>query len=229
LHGMGVAYRFFDYPQAFATSGDWIGGGHGRYWGLPPHDPHAGMDAYRAMTVLFGNGAYFYAEAGFPPAANSHEEQPFIEAMTVGVLQRYYALQPVKSISYLWKGQWRTLNELMRDDAIHFRPNKDDCDAFKTVRVEYGNGCVVTVNRSEKAIGVTAAVGVKLTLPKDGWVGSSADGNVLVYSAAGPLAKERIDFSSDTSRGIRFVNPRGQTVEGVTRPTLWLAGEKQEY
>jgi hypothetical protein len=229
FHGMGLAYRFFDYPQSFKTGADWLGGGHGRYWGLPPYDSHEGMDSYRAMTVLFGNGAYYYSCPDFLPAAKSHDEQPFTEAMTVGVLQRYYALQPVKNICYFWKNKWQTINDLMQDDQISFHPGKDNCPAFKTIRVEYAGGLTVTVNRDEKPIKVTPAPGLELTLPKDGWVGSKPDGTLLVYSGVGPLAGHRIDFALDKSRGIRFLNPRGKTVEGTNRPTLWLHDKKQDY
>ncbi len=229
FHGMGLAYRFFDYPQSFQNGADWLGGGHGRYWGQPPHDSHEGMDSYRAMTVLFGNGAYYYAYPDFLPASKSHEEQPFTEAMTVGVLQRYYALQPVKNICYFWKNKWQTVNDLMQNDQINFHPSKDDCPAFKTVRVEYAGGLTVLVNRDEKPVKTTPAPGLELTLPKDGWVGSTPDGALLVYSGIGPLAAHRIDFALDKARGIRFLNPRGKTVEGTNRPTLWLHDKKQEY
>jgi len=224
FHGIGLAYRFYAYPQSFNNTSDWIGNGHGKYWGLAPHNFYAGIDAYRAMTVLYGNGAYFYSDLSFPPAARCHEEQAFTEAMTVGVLQRYYALQEVKRVSYRWKGAWRSLNELMDDPEIQFGFHRDDCPAFKTIRVEYANGLSVTVNRDEKPVTVVVD-GTKIILPKDGYVGSMADGSVLVYSGIGPLSPDRIDFSADRLRGIRFINPREKSVEGVTTPTLWVNGK----
>ena len=130
---------------------------------------------------------------------------------------------------YFWKDAWRTLNELMGDDEIVFHGAKDDGEAFKIVRVEYGNGLTVTVNRSDRSLNVPATSEHALTLLKDGWVGAFPDGSVLVYSGIGPLAKHRIDFAEDKARGIRFINPRGIDVAGVARPTLWLDGKSQSY
>lgn len=226
FHGMGLAYRFYGLPSSFKNTSDWMGNGHGRYWGLPPNDYYAGMDAYRALTVLYGNGAYFYSQPEFTPATRCHEEEAFTEAMTVGVLQRYYVLQDVKRVSYFWKGDWRFLNELMEDSEIQFQFVTDNCPAFKTIRVEYANGLTVTVNRNESPITIAVA-GEKIVLPKDSFLGAMADGAVLVYSGIGSLSSHRIDFSLDKSRGLRFINPREKEVEGVTKPTLWIKGQIQ--
>ncbi len=214
--GMGLGYRFFTFPRA-----GWLGYGSARYFGTPAH-PYRGIDAYNAMTVLWGNGAYYFC---YPLQAYNRDE-PFTIAMTIGVLQRYYDLVPVRRILYRWHDRWQTLNDLMRDADIHFEPAQDNCPAFKVIRVEYSNGLVVTVNRGQTPF-VVRAGGTPLTLPKNGWVGAMPNGSVLVYSAVGPLATRRIDFSFDKRRGIRFINPRGQTVEGVTGATLWLHGKKR--
>jgi len=226
FHGMGLGYRFFGYPQQFINAGDWIGHGHGQYWGLNAGDFYSGMDSYRAMTVLFGNGAYYYSGLDFPPAERSHREQPITEALTVGVLQRHYALQDVRKIAYLWNGKWQTLNELMDDGKIAFKPDRDDCEAFKTIRVEYANGLIVTGNRGDQPLTVKPTSDLELSLPKDGWCGAKPDGSVLVYSGIGPLASHRIDFAQDVARKIRFINPRGTMVGGISSPTLWIDGRQ---
>ncbi len=223
FHGMGLAYRFYGYPQAFQSSGDWLGSGHGLYFGLNG-DFYAPADNYRAMEVLYGNGAYYYAIPGFEPSQRSRDEHAFTEAMTVGMLQPHYALEPVENIEYFWKDKWRTLNELMMDNDIAFQPNLDNCPAFKTIRVQYANGLSVTVNRSETPIHVTAA-GQELTLNQYGWVGAKEDGSILVYSAISPLAKGRIDYTYDKQREAVFINPRSQTIAGIETPMLFIKDE----
>jgi len=228
FHGMGLSYRFFSYPQQHQHSGDWLGYGNGRYWGQEPWDFYEGADAYRAMTVLYGNGAYYDAGLDFPPAQRSAREHALTEALTVGILQPHYALQPVERVLYRWKDQWLTLNDLMDDPDIAFKPDVDDCPAFKTIRVQYANGLTVVVNRDTAPFELRISDTLTLSLPHDGWAAYTADLNLLVYSAVGPLAQKRIDFTQDKNRRIRFINPRSQSVDGVAEPTLWIDNKKLE-
>lgn len=210
FHGSGLMYRFYEMPpfKQFHSGTTTFG-----------NDP-AQLDDYRACEVLFGNGAYVCY-----PFANWHYW--LVECLLVGHLQRHYALQPVRAVRYWQAGAWRTLEELVRAGVV---PNPDPwhgapTEAFGRIRVEYGNGLTVVVNRLAGDFPVAEAV-PPVVLPRSGWVAWKADGSVSAFSAPWPGTTHRVDYLLDRSATVRFLDPRGATVEGVDELTVWEAGRR---
>ena len=151
--------------QLGAGSGGWIAGGFKDYF-----QKDRKVDAYRTCEVLYGNGGYLFF---YPRMRKVHA---LTECLTVGVAQRYYALQPVDSVKYGRSGQWRTLEEIVaRAETL------DDIHAwFKRFHVRYENGCHVWANRDEKSLEVTTTDNRVFKLPQkrmvDLYGGRQADG-----------------------------------------------------
>jgi hypothetical protein len=210
VHGMGLMYRYFEMPP-FRT----FSAGKCTYLSDP-----AQCDDYRAAEVLYGNGGYLFYYPGMP------WDYVLTECLVVGTLQRRYALQTVKSVSYWREGKWQSLLEIV---AAGVNPlpdpwaNTPGLEPLRRVRAQYGNGLTVVVNRLPEEFRVDAG-GQSLVLPQSGWVAWLPGGKLLAYSAFAPGTTHRVDFIRDDTTGMQFVNPRGQQTLGETRPTLWRKG-----
>ena len=200
-HGMGLPYRFFELPpfKLFHS-------------GKSPWQDAGLLDDYRCTEILFGNGGYLFMP-GTP------WRYVAAECLLVGRLQRHYALQPVRDVRYWDDGQWRTLEQLVRDGLVmQTSPFGPQTPAFARVQVVYGNGLHIVVNRAKEPLNVDAG-GVGLTLPKSGWA-AWGDG-LLAYSAFFPGTLHRVDFIEDEAAGVRYLDSRDRRLLDVERPTLW--------
>ena len=206
-YGCGLAYRFFEsspfklfHKQALDI------------W----EDP-ALMDDYRCCELMFGNGAYIFWKSPWVWALT--------ESILVGRLQRYYALETVDSIDYLVNGSWCSLEELIRKGfAPHGRPWLQKQKELGRVRIIYRNGLVIYVNRLPEELVVDICNG-RLSLPQYGWVAYMPDSSLLAYSAYMPGTESRVDLLDEKSSGLRFLNPRGKTIENSADVRLWKNGK----
>lgn len=208
FHGMGLMYRFYEFPPfpAFHSGKTTFG------------QDQAQLDDYRCCEVLYGNGAYVCY-----PFANWRYW--LVETLLIGNLQRQYALQPVRSVQYLHDGAWRTLEELVEGGLTPVTsPWAEQTQAFGRIRVEYENGLTIVANRLPEPLPVPDARPDGITLPRYGWVAWKADGNFVAFSADWPCTDQRVDYLRDDHLQIEFIDPRGNTVRGVDRPTLWAHG-----
>ena len=206
-YGCGLAYRFFEaspfklfHKQALDI------------W----EDP-ALMDDYRCCEVMLGNGAYIFWKSPWAWAVT--------ESILIGRLQRYYALEPVKSVDYQVNGSWRSLEDLVRNGfAPQGRPWLQKQKELARIRIMYRNGLTVYVNRlpGELVVDVPDA---KLTLPQYGWVAYMPDASLFAYSALMPGTEHRVDCLEEKSSGLRFLNPRGKRIHDSTDVRLWQDGK----
>ena len=212
VHGMGLMYRYFEMPPFPAFSA-------GKCTYLT--DPEQ-YDDYRAAEVLYGNGGYLFYYPGMP------WNYVLTECLVVGTLQKYYALQPVKSVSYYREAKWQSLPEVV---AAGVSPLPDPwvstpgLDPLRRISVEYANGLRVVVNRLPEEFTVDAG-GQAIVLPKSGWVAWLPGQRLLAYSAFAPGTRHRVDFIRDDTAGVQFLNPRGQETLGETQLTLWRADRR---
>lgn len=210
FHGMGLMYRFYEMPPyPLFHSGRTTFGSDATQ-----------LDDFRACEVLYGNGAYVC----YPFANWSYW---LTECMLIGNLQKHYLLQPVTVVTYWSDGDWVSLEELVRGGLT---PNTDpwagqQTAQFGRVKVQYANGLTVVVNRLPEPIQVTVAGGQTLTLPRSGWVAWKPDGSLLAYSALWPGSEHRVDYLRDDAAAVEFLDPRGQSLRGVSLPTLWADGQ----
>lgn len=209
FHGMGLMYRFYEMPpyDRYHSQTTTFGG-----------DP-AQLDDYRACEVMFGNGAYVCY-----PFANWRYW--LVEALLIGHLQKRYALQPVKSITYRHGGQWLPLEEMVRAGIV---PNPDPWSGqptseFGQVRVAYESGLTVVVNRLAEPLAVPEALPRGMILPRSGWVAWTVDGTFVAFSAPWPQTDHRVDYLRDDAAQVEFLDPRGAAVRGVDKMTLWERG-----
>ncbi|NOY82717.1 MAG: hypothetical protein GXP31_17100 [Kiritimatiellaeota bacterium] len=213
MHGVGLGYRFFFAPPYGGT--DKIPRGSALYAA-----PGPAQDDYRACEVLFGNGAYLY----LTPV--SRWRQMLSEVVQIGALQRRYALTTVTQIAYRnpKTGSWGTLEELIRAGVnvtpVRWIPQPEE---LLCARVRYSNGLEVVVNRAKSAIEIQCSR-FRLTLPRYGWAAWMPDGRTVAFSAYWPGTTHRVDYLEDKEWGWRFLDPRGRTVDGVSRPTLFENG-----
>jgi hypothetical protein len=212
FHGMGLGHRYF-------TGISDIEAGNKIYFG----DDDA-MDSYRACEVLYGNGAYLFHIAG--DRYGLRKIHALTECFTVGVAQRYYALQQLDYVQYGYNGQWKTF-----DQIIPSSNSLAEVQAwFKQFHIRYTNGCHVWVNRAAANLAVTLPNSTTLMLPQNSWAVYTEDGNLIAYTAlsgsSDPDPGKRVDFCQDLSRGIKYVNPRTtSSYKGVTKPTVWYNDE----
>jgi hypothetical protein len=210
FHGMGLWYRFVEnapYPEFHA--------GKCRFW-----EDRAEQDDYRCMEVLYGNGGYLCWMPGVPWTWT------LAEALLVGTLQQHWAAVPVTEVGYLDATEWKTLEDLIREGATYpIGPGSTPPAWLRRVRVTYGNGLRVVTNRSDEELPVEAPAG-RIVLPRSGWVAWKPDGSLLAYSALDPTTGTRVDRIDDRAADIRYLDPRGQLVDGVTTPTMWRGAER---
>ncbi|MEM1179537.1 MAG: hypothetical protein AAGM22_14410 [Acidobacteriota bacterium] len=225
FHGLGLNYRFSNITQLWSST-------------RPLWRNQDELDAYRTAQMLFGNGAFVYVENNLEDTIWSHV---ISEVLMVGALQKHFALQPISTIEYETTGQspgtWSTLQDLVENQSFVMKTNPGrthnantntttdlpQSAEFERIRVTYGNGLEVVVNRGSANFTVNAN-GQSIVLPPDGWAasGTLSGASVLAYSGFAPGTSHRIDFYEDYADGVRFVDPRGGTHEGVVRPTQWV-------
>ncbi len=205
-YGCGLHYRFFELPPFNAFHSGTLD-----LWS----DPGL-MDDYRCCEVMLGNGGYVWD--GMP------WEWALTELILIGRLQRHYALVPIKVVEYLTDDGWRTLEEMVRSGfVLRTRPWNQKQPEMGRVRVEYRNGLWVYVNRLPDDLAVDTPAGT-IVLPQYGWVAFRPDGSLLAYSAYRPGTEHRADFLEERASGLRFINPRGETVDGSADVRLWRDG-----
>ena len=205
-YGCGLLYRFFELPP-FPR----MHSGQLDVW----RDP-SWMDDYRCCEVMLGNGAYVWWRSPW--------SWVLTECVLIGRLQQQYALQPVESVEYLAERKWQTLEGLVRPGFVpQTRPWNQQQPEFGRVRVQYRNGLILYVNRLPDELTVQTPHGERI-LPQYGWVASKPDGSVLAYSAYWPGTHHRVDYLEERGSGLRFLNPRGRSIEGSTRLRLWERG-----
>ena len=167
-HGMGYYGRYF------------VESGQGQ---VSPSD--ADWDQYRATEIAFGH-------AGFIGDANLDGDLTYPMGSLVQVLSEYNLLQPLQSqylaetpasVSYRQGDQMLGLSQ-----AIHV--GVDFANA--QVRITYGNGLDLAVNRHATAAWTVTLAGRTFELPPDGWIAVNA--GFLEYSALGPDGV-RVDLS----------------------------------
>jgi hypothetical protein len=210
MHSMGLGYRFYVGPNEEGYTAK----------GYPPYfEDDEKLDAYRACEVLYGNGAYLFFSEG-----RMRKVHAMTECLTVGVAQRYYALQPLDYVKYSKGGVWKTLDNIIPDVN-----SSEELHAwFKRFHIRYANGCHVWVNRDESPLDVRSTNNKAIKLPKDGWLVYTEDGNLLAYTAlvGDPVTaghEARVDFCEDKKLGIRYANPRKLLkFMDATAPTVWF-------
>jgi hypothetical protein len=163
-----------------------------------------------------GNGGYICWPCPWPYAIT--------EAIVIGRLQKHYALAPVASVEYETHGTWKSLEDMVRGGfCLESRTWMRKQNELGRIRVVYGNGLTVIGNRLSEAMTVTVPSG-RLALPQYGWVAFRRNGSFLAYSAYWPGSQHRVDFLEEGRGGLRFLNPRGATLEGASTIRLWKGG-----
>ncbi|XHR31098.1 MAG: hypothetical protein ACFUZC_11180 [Chthoniobacteraceae bacterium] len=207
-YGAGLPYRYFFAPP--------YGGNTKQAQGnqLYAARYQAGADDYRAVTLLYGNGGYVYFYPWIKRGAI------LSEFMTLGLLQRYYAGEPVMKVEYRDGDQWTSLEELLKQ-------GHNPAMYYGFIRVEYRNGFRVFVNRGEITQEVTLPQFGKVTLPKYSYAAFSADGKVEAFSGIPARSEDakRIDYTRDDLRKVRFVDPRGGSYDSISVPTVFRDGK----
>ncbi|AHF91353.1 hypothetical protein OPIT5_15165 [Opitutaceae bacterium TAV5] len=210
FHGMGLSYRYFYGPPYGGT--DRQPRGFAMYaaaWG-------PGSDDYRAMTIAYGNAAYL----DYGPQRVTYDKA-LTEAMTVGVLQRYYLYQPVSEISYETPDGWETLEAILL--AGH-----DPRPFFARIKVVYANGLVVVVNRKNEPLAWRLPSFGDVLLPRYSYAVYSDDGAVEGFSgipAGTGDSSLRIDYTSDRNRNLLFINPRATGWRDLPAATIFENGD----
>ncbi|WP_269526707.1 hypothetical protein [Coraliomargarita parva] len=205
--GMGLGYRYFYAPPYGGTNGQNLGNGmYAAPWG-------PGSDDYRAMTIAYGNGAYL----DYLSADGMQPDKALTEAMTVGLLQRYYVNKPVKDIYYETPVGWWTLEELLLD-------GQDPTPFFVRMKIIYENGLTVVVNREADELPWTLPVFGDIILPARSYAAYLPDGSVEGFSGIPVGASDqpgRIDYTRDDRRGLLFINPRATGYDDLEAPTIF--------
>jgi hypothetical protein len=212
VHSMGLGYRHY-------YRGNWAENkepGQDKYFGSDED-----LDSYRACEVLYGNGGYLFVKKYM------RKIHALTECMTVGVAQRYYALQPLDYVKYSNGGRWTTIDRII--------PKVDSAEElheyYKRFHVRYDNGCNVWVNRDDTPFDVRIPGNKIITLDTNCWLVYTEDGDLLAYTAvvSDPVVagyKGRVDFCESAKLGIKYVNPRNiQRYEGASKPTVWIDGK----
>lgn len=211
FHGMGIGSRFFSTASIEQ--------------GLTTYltDDNA-LDSYRACEVLYGNGAYlFYVASDRHSLRKIHA---LTECFTIGVAQRYYALQQLDYVQYGYNGQWKSFDEIIKSSSTLSSVQ----NWLKKFHIRYANGCHIWVNRDASNVVVTLPGGSSLTLPQNSWAVYTEDGQLIAYTGLSgtgdPDSGKRVDFCEDKNRGIKYVNPRtASSYKGVSKPTVWFNGQ----
>ncbi|MFD0713433.1 S-layer homology domain-containing protein [Paenibacillus sp. GCM10027626] len=200
MYGAGIPSRFFENPPFPLWGAD---------QSFPFHPSFAEvLDDYRATEIMYGNGAYI----GYLP--NMPYAYMLTELLVVGQLQKHYANVEVNNVYYRHGGNWLTLEQLYDCDDVTE-------DSYTQVNIVYSNGLAIYVNRAPEQLTVDTGT-QSITIPQYGWLAYKADGSVLAYSALEPASGKRVDYYEDAT--MTYLDPRGATVKGVDKITLWENG-----
>lgn len=212
VHAMGLGYRHY-YPGNWKVNKE---PGSDKYFGSDEE-----LDSYRACEVLYGNGAYLYVKA---PMRKVHM---LTECLTIGLAQRYYAMQPVDYVKYSTGGRFKDFQKIIPKvsslDELH--------SWYKRFHIRYKNGCNVWINRDENSMEIRTPNNEMITLAKNCWLVFMEDGSFIAYTAvvSDPVVagfKARADFCEDKNLGIKYANPRRlDRFMGVSKPTVWQNGK----
>jgi hypothetical protein len=212
FHGMGLGYRHY-YADQWNINKE---KGSNKYFNSDEE-----LDSYRTCEVLYGNGAYLFAQA---PIRRTHL---LTECMTVGLAQRYYTLQDLDFIKYSKGEGWKEFA-----DVIDVAGSLQDLQSwYRKVHIRYKNGCHIWINRDDVAMEVRTPDGKSITLDKNCWLVYTEDKKFISYTAvvndlivAGATA--RVDYCEDKNLHIKYINPRTLAdFQGVSKPTVWVNGK----
>lgn len=212
VHSMGLGWRYF-YSDGWITNKPL---GTAKYFGSDEE-----LDSYRACEVLYGNGGYLYAKASL------RKVHMLTECLTVGLAQRYYAMQPVDFVEYSTGGDFARFHEII-DQSNSLAELQAWYGRF---HIRYRNGCHVWVNRDPDPLEVTTPNDGVITLAQHCWLVYMENGTFSAYTAEvdDPVVtglKARVDFCEDKNLGIKYANPRTLTeFKGASAPTVWQAGQ----
>ncbi|MCF0235010.1 MAG: hypothetical protein HUK22_08570 [Thermoguttaceae bacterium] len=241
FHGVGLMYRFYElppFPNYCSFNRDYI------------EKPEL-RDDYRAVEILYGNGAYLFYELNYINR-DLQDRAPWnyfaAEVAIVGTLQRRYVGEEVASVEY-WTdapGRWHSLPELLKCGVQPIvEPWNPQADELQLMKITYKNGLKILVNRRNKAI-VAQELAPELrdvdfggrspldfateplVLPRSGWIAWTPDGAALAFSARLGTVDGRVDFIDDADFSVRFVDPRGDeyaVFNDKTTPELRIDGE----
>lgn len=202
-YGCGLYYRFFELPPFPAFHAN----------RFPLWKDRTLMDDYRCCEVLLGNGGYVMWPCPWSYALT--------EAIVIGRLQRRYALAPVRSVEYQSGSAWASLEDLVRRGFCpETRPWNQKQAEFGRLRVTYADGLTVVGNRLPGELTVATPKG-HVVLPRYGWVAYDRAGGFRAGSAVLPEIGRRVDFLEEGGDGLRYLDPRGETIEGSARLRLW--------
>jgi hypothetical protein len=166
-------------------------------------------DAYRAAEIAAGHAGYFAnyllrTDPHGPPFPAGSAAECVREYFLIRALQEAYLDAPVAAIRYRSDGE-------MLDLAAALRRGAD----LAQVRIEYGNGLTVWVNRSYREAWEVEAAGATYRLPSSGFLAAAPGQGLLAYTAE--VGSQRTDFCA--SPRYTFVDVRGgrsRAVEGIT-------------
>lgn len=200
-YGMGLYYRYFLSPSEFYTP-----------WPSPGGKQEE-ADDYRTAQMFYANGAYLFWYPGMT------KQFALTEVGLVGTLQPYYMFQKIKEITYLCSdSKWRTFAELIQQNYPR--------DQRYVVKQIFANGYSQIVNRTADECAVSTPRG-EIVLPMNSFVAWKG-GSLYAYSAYAPGTRQRVDFAEDSTRQIKFINPRTGSFSGVTVPSIWVKGKRIE-
>jgi hypothetical protein len=139
-----------------------------------------------------------------PPFPAGSAAECVREYFLMRALQECYLEAPVAAVGYRWGAEMLDLAAALRREAD-----------LAQVRIEYGNGLTVWVNRSQREPWEVEAGGAAYLLPPSGFLAMAPRQGLLVYTAE--VGGLRTDLCR--SPGYTFVDVRGgrlRTVEGIT-------------
>lgn len=193
-----------------------IGAGtYRQFCGLPTDEPvdpsRIDWDAYRATEIALGHAGYVgnYRLKPGPrglPVPGGSAAGLVREYFLLRALQELYLEAPLRAVHYACGEEWLDLAEAARRgiDLAQAR-----------LRIEYGNGLTIWVNRSAEEGWRAGPDEAPCELPPGGFLAVAPRGRLLAYSAR--VEGRRTDFCR--SPHYTFVDTRGgpaRTVEGIT-------------
>lgn len=179
--GMSLESRFFsasDYDVANTQTGGW------QFSDMFPFTTGA-MDRMRAYTISHARCGFLSTQGYFDGLPNNSitNEQFIVHYYMTNALQQRVFSSTVESIRYYNAGSWDTFDEI-------YKLSKD-MNSFtgKAVNINLINGLKIYVNHNQVP-GNTLSIsfgGNSFTLPRDGFVAYSSDGNFLSFNAAATI------------------------------------------
>jgi hypothetical protein len=190
-------------------------GSYRQFCSYPTDEPvEAGRvdwDAYRATEIALGHAGYVgnYRIKPGPrgvPYPGGSAATAVREYYLLRALQEQYVNAPVQSVLY-------AVGEELIPLAAALLAEADLTQA--QVRIEYGNGLVVWVNRASRGSWTVVHEGERFELPPSGFLAVSARGKLIAYSAL--VNGQRADFCRCPD--YTFLDTRGggtRSAEGIT-------------